>query len=439
MSSFQKATKRQVKARVALDGPSGSGKTFTALTWAAVLGQRTAVIDTERGSASLYSDQFDFDVVEMAPPYDPHQVVALLKEAERAGYDVVILDSLTHLWSGEGGVLDQVDAAAARSHGNTFAGWKTGTPIQRHLIDTILGLDAHVIATMRSKQEWVLEEYTDKSGRKKTQPKRVGMAPEQRQGVEYEFTVVGGLDLDHRLTITKSRCAALADVQVEPGRAADAAQTFAKWLTSGEPVASTAEVSALVDQLNAIADEDDRKAAKQSFVARFGRPESLLAAKLDEARTFVAEVSQVRPAPDADGGGEAPVASEPAPSGPNRIIGTLPSARSKDQPPPKTPGQQIHIQAGEVCKALDGDYKPDLLVDSVVLAVTELRTDSTKEIDQREANVVARKLNDIRTGRVEVIEHFMADGTARYGLIFDDAELVWNDDKPELVAKAVAS
>jgi signal recognition particle GTPase len=92
---FTKATKRAVKARVALDGPTGSGKTWTALTWAKVLGKRTALVDTERGSASLYSDHFDFDVLEMTPPYEPKRLIEALNAAEADGYDVVIVDRLS--------------------------------------------------------------------------------------------------------------------------------------------------------------------------------------------------------------------------------------------------------------------------------------------------------------------------------------------------------
>ena len=232
LGQARQATRRQLKARVAFDGPSGSGKTWTSLEWATVLadGGRILVIDTEHGSASLYSDVFTFEVITWAPPYDPGELADTIREAGAAGFDVIVVDSLSHFWEGEGGTLDIVDAAAQKARGNTFAGWKAGTPALRHLVDTILAAPMHVLATMRAKTEYVLE--TDSKG--KQAPRKVGMAPVMRAGIEYEFTLVGDLDLDHRVSITKSRCSALADVLVQPGRAGDAARQFLDWLTSGE-------------------------------------------------------------------------------------------------------------------------------------------------------------------------------------------------------------
>lgn len=287
MSVFQPATKRAVRARIALDGPSGAGKTWTALTFAEAFGNRTAVVDTERGSASLYADTFTFDVIELSPPFHPDRLAELIRAAEKDGYDTLVADSMSHFWEGEGGTLDIADAAGQRAHGNSFAGWKTATPVLRHLIDVILAADLHIVATMRSKQEWVLQETVNKQGRNVTVPVRVGMAPVMRQGIEYEFQLVGDLDLEHRLTITKSRVATLADQVIQPGRAADAAETFVSWMNSGEAVATREQVEGLVGMFVRIEDREARKAAKDSFVERFGNPEYLLASKVDDAKAFV--------------------------------------------------------------------------------------------------------------------------------------------------------
>lgn len=287
MSTFQKATKKNVRARVAFDGPSGSGKTWTALEWATVLGQKIAVADTERGSASLYADRFSFDVLEFSPPFHPDRLVEAIKSAEKAAYDVLIIDSLSHFWEGEGGVLDIADAAGSRAGGNSWAGWKSATPALRHLIDTILASDLHIIVTMRSKTEWTQEEYTDSKGHRKSRPVRLGMAPVMRQGTEYEMTIVGDLDLEHRLTITKSRCDALSDLVVQPGRAGEAAETFLNWTQSGAEAASRNDIDALKAQLNRL-DPEVRKPAKEAFVAEFGNPDFLLASKLEAARALVA-------------------------------------------------------------------------------------------------------------------------------------------------------
>lgn len=250
MSIFVPAEKSQLRARVALAGPTGSGKTWTALEWATVFadGGTVAVIDTERDSARLYADRFHFDVARFAPPYDVHRLVSMLREAEQARYAVVVVDSLSHFWEGEGGVLDEVDAAGQRAKGNTFAGWKHGTPLQRHMVDTFLALDMHVIVTMRSKMEYVLE--TNDRGQQV--PRKVGMAPVQRAGIEYEFQLVGDLDLEHRITITKSRCDVLADKVIQPGRAGEAARTYLGWLNDGTPPPPRADRDAVREHVERV-------------------------------------------------------------------------------------------------------------------------------------------------------------------------------------------
>ncbi len=225
--AFQKATKKQARLRMALVGPSGSGKTFSALSIASGLGERIALIDTERASASKYADEFTFDTLELES-FHPQKFIDAIKEAERAGYDVLIIDSLSHAWMGKDGALEQVDNAAKRSKaGNSFAAWREVTPLHNSLVDAILRSRLHIIATMRVKTEWVLEK--DKEG--KTSPKKVGLAPVQRDSVEYEFDVVGDLD-EATLVITKTRCRALHEgVFKRPD--AELGKTLRGWLTDG--------------------------------------------------------------------------------------------------------------------------------------------------------------------------------------------------------------
>jgi len=186
---FQKATKRQSKLRLGIAGPSGSGKTYSALLVAQGLGGKIAVIDTERGSASLYSDEFDFDVCEIVPPYTPRKYEDAINAAERAGYDVLIIDSLSHAWAGEGGLLEQVDD----SGGGKFQAWAGATKQQNRLMGRIMSAGVHVIVTLRSKQAYALE--VDSRG--KQQVKKMGMAVVQRDGVEYELTTVLSIGMDH--------------------------------------------------------------------------------------------------------------------------------------------------------------------------------------------------------------------------------------------------
>ena len=226
---FKKATKTQSRLRLALCGPAGSGKTYTALGIASELG-RVAVLDTERGSASKYADRFSFDVVEL-DDYHPQRYCDVIGEAARAGYDVLIIDSLTHAWSGKGGALDLKDKATARSRsGNSYTAWREVTPLHNELVDTILGADLHVIVTMRAKTEYVLED----NGKGGKTPRKVGMAPIQRDGMEYEFDVVGDMDWSHNLVVSKTRCEELAGAVInKPGK--ELAETLAAWVGAGAP------------------------------------------------------------------------------------------------------------------------------------------------------------------------------------------------------------
>lgn len=228
MSTFKKAVKTEAKLRMAIAGPSGSGKTYTALAIAVALanGKPVALVDTEHGSASKYADLFAFDVLELHPPFHPDRFVEAITDAAKSGYGVIILDSLTHAWSGTGGLLEIVDQIATRMRSpNSFAAWKDATPIQNRLVEAIVAADLHVIATMRSKQEYVVQQ--DERG--KQTPRKVGMAPQQREGCEYEFDVFGEMDQDNTMVVTKSRCPALSGAVIaKPGT--NVAQTLAAWL-----------------------------------------------------------------------------------------------------------------------------------------------------------------------------------------------------------------
>lgn len=270
---FVKAVKHSAKLRMSLSGPSGSGKTYTALTLATALageGGSVAVIDTERGSASKYADLFNFDVMEL-DSFSPEKFVAGIHEAEQAGYSVVVIDSLSHAWNGTGGLLEIVDGIARRKYqGNTFAAWKDATPLQNALIDAITRAQLHVIVTMRSKQEYALER-DERTG--KTQPKKVGLAPIQRDGMEYEMDVAADLDVDNTLVIQKSRCSALSG-QVISKPDAGVAEILKAWL-DGAP--APVRMKSLQERANELYDRarklglfrvtSDKKANGQAFLA----------------------------------------------------------------------------------------------------------------------------------------------------------------------------
>ena len=239
MSGFKKATKSAAKMRLGLIGPAGSGKTMTALRIAAGLGGRVAVIDTERGSASLYAGErgLDFDVIEL-DTYGVERFTDAIKAAADGGYATLVIDSLSHAWSGKDGILELVDRKSKASQsGNNFGAWRDATPQHNKLVDAILGAPLHVICTLRSKVEYVVENVGGRN-----QVRKVGLQPVQRDGLEYEFTVVGDVTQDHDLVVTKTRAAFLKDAVIrEAGE--DLGRQLAAWLSDGTtPARPAAEV-----------------------------------------------------------------------------------------------------------------------------------------------------------------------------------------------------
>lgn len=234
---FRPATREHAKARIALIGPSGSGKTKSALLIAQGLvgpNGRIGVIDTERGSASKYAGQgVDFDVLELAT-FAPATYVQAIAAAQQAGFDVLIVDSLSHAWMGKDGALEMVDGIAKRSQSqNSFVAWRDVTPHHNRLVDALVSAPMHLIVTMRSKMEYVLEQVDLGGGKTKTTPRKVGLAPIQRDGLEYEFDVVGDITLEHRWIISKTRCELFDEAIIEkPG--VEFGEELLAWLNTGD-------------------------------------------------------------------------------------------------------------------------------------------------------------------------------------------------------------
>lgn len=287
MSGFSKAQKSEAKARIAMSGPSGSGKTYTGLVWARTLaeGGPVAVIDTERGTSRKYADVFDFDIQLITPPYHPDKLIQALADAEAEGYPATLIDSMTHFWSGPGGVLEIVDEAKARFRGNSHAAWQVGTPLQQRMVDAVLMHPGHVIAAMRAKTEWLMQE----DSRGKTQPVKVGLSPQQRDGIEYEFDLMLDIDLEHRASVGKTRFDVFADRTFSKEEAEAAAGDFLKWLTDGEPLADLA-ARAAIDQSRRALD----KAQKDELWAQWkanGLPADLSLLTVSQAETAQSLIS----------------------------------------------------------------------------------------------------------------------------------------------------
>lgn len=254
---FTKATRKKSKLRLGLTGPSGSGKTWGALQVAKGLGGSIAVIDTEHGSASLYEHIVDFDVLELTAPYTPERFIEAIDAAESAGYETLIIDSITHEWSGKGGCLEINEAIAqSKFRGNTWSAWNETTKRHRTFIDRILQSKMHIIATMRSKTETAQQESI--TGKK--QVVKLGMKAEQRDGSEYEFGVVLDIIHDgHFATASKDRTGLFVDKDPKP-ITEETGKVLLNWLESGaeptpEPVidyANMIEQASTVTELTSI-------------------------------------------------------------------------------------------------------------------------------------------------------------------------------------------
>ena len=202
--NIRKAERHKAKLRLALAGPSGSGKTMSALRMArGVAGPngKILMIDTERGSGDLYASTTAYDIITLSPPYKPSLYIEALKAGEDAGYDAIIVDSLSHAWSDEGGLLDQADKMEAGGK-NRFTMWAELTPQHRQLVNALLNTSCHLIATVRSKQEYALEKDSTTG---KNRVRKMGMGIVQRDGLEYEFTVFMDIDQNHYAHASKDR------------------------------------------------------------------------------------------------------------------------------------------------------------------------------------------------------------------------------------------
>jgi len=223
------AAKERAKLRLGIAGPAGSGKSYTALQIASGLGGRVGVIDTEHRSAHLYADLIEggFDVIELTPPFSPDNYVAAIHAFEMAGVSTIIIDSLSHAWVGEGGALDMQGKIADKT-GNSWAAWRTVTPKHTALIEAMLQSPCHIIATMRSKMEYVQENEGGKGGK----VRKVGLAPVMRDGIEYEFTLFMEMDQGHNAFVGKDRTQ-LFDNQILERPNADVGRALLGWLNQG--------------------------------------------------------------------------------------------------------------------------------------------------------------------------------------------------------------
>jgi hypothetical protein len=239
---LQKAQRKQAVIKMGLQGVSGSGKTFSALLLAKGLVQswdRIVVVDSENHSADLYSHLGDYSVVTIGAPFSPEKYIEAISLCEAAGMEVIIIDSISHEWEGQGGIID----VHSQMVGNSFTNWSRVTPRHNAFVNKILQSPAHIIATIRSKQDYVLSE---KNG--KFVPEKVGLKGVTRDGMDYEMTICLDLDLKHNATASKDRTGLFMDkpqfiITEETG------QLVKEWCNSGIKVS---EIEIQIDECNTI-------------------------------------------------------------------------------------------------------------------------------------------------------------------------------------------
>jgi len=308
---FTKASRQTAKLKLAVAGPSGSGKTLGALALAHALAPtgKVALIDTENHSASLYGDKYSFDVLDLEPPYTSARYLEAMRAAIDAGYDVLIIDSLSHQWNGDGGILPRKEEMDKRPGSNSYTNWATFTKEHTSFVAAILHLPIHVIATLRAKQDYVLE--TNDKG--KQQPKKVGLAPVQREGLEYEFTTVFDVQMDHRATVSKDRTGLFSDELVNLVDSRTGKRLVA-WLATAKPADAVPDKAAVAQSTNgtsvlsklqqdqiynllATADVNDAERAKIAKAA--GDPKKPMSSqRADECIAFLSRLQPPEAIPD---------------------------------------------------------------------------------------------------------------------------------------------
>lgn len=229
---FKKAVREQVWIKVLLSGASGSGKSYSALKIATGIkkkcGGNIAYIGTEGSRDKYYSNEFEYDLLQLEDPYSTDKYMNAIDEAVNAGYKILIIDSMSHEWKWLNDTHDKMP-------GNSFTNWGKLKPKHRLFMDKVLNSPIHVIATARGKDDWVLE---DKNG--KQVPKKVGMGQQQDKDIAYEYTVSLMIEQDTHIASSDKDNTHLFDGRYEVLSEKDGERLY-DWANSGEIPAPTKE------------------------------------------------------------------------------------------------------------------------------------------------------------------------------------------------------
>lgn len=247
---FRPAERKRAFLKIGIFGPAGSGKTASSLLIAYGITKdwsKIGLVDTENGSGELYAGATiggvtigQYQVARISHPFEPVKYITAINHAVKAGLQVLILDSISHAWAGEGGLLD-LQGKVTSKVGNSYTAWREVTPLHNRFVESMLQSRIHLIATLRAKQEYVLEQ-NDKG---KMAPRKVGLAPIQRDGMEYEFTTVFSIGGDHIAIAEKDRTNLFDGKYFTPGP--ETGEVFKAWLEAAPPAAAPAEAPAPTD------------------------------------------------------------------------------------------------------------------------------------------------------------------------------------------------
>jgi hypothetical protein len=226
---LRQASRKKAKIRLGLSAVSGGGKTYSALLIGKGLAKgdltKVAIIDTENGSADLYSHLGPYNVFTLKAPFSPERYVEAIQICQKSGMEVIIVDSITHEWDGVGGILSIADSMT----GNSYTNWGKITPRHNSFIQSILQSNCHMITTVRRKQDY--EMTTNSQG--KLVPQKVGLKEVTREGFEYELTLNLELDTRHNASCSKDRTGLFAgNVEFIPTE--ETGKLLLDWCESGE-------------------------------------------------------------------------------------------------------------------------------------------------------------------------------------------------------------
>lgn len=289
MTQLRKAMRQKAKIRLGLSAVSGGGKTYSALLIAKGLTKgdlsKVAIIDTENGSADLYSNLGEYNVITLTAPFTPERYSEAIVECEKSGMEVIIVDSITHEWDGKGGILE----ISSSMTGNSYTNWAKLTPRHQSFIDSILQSTCHVITTVRRKQDY--EMTTNSNG--KLVPQKIGLKEVTREGFEYELTMNLELDTKHNASVSKDRTGLFNDgISFVPSE--ETGRKILEWCESGSaPILS--DKDAAIIRLKGISSIDILKTIYSELPDKIKKDEEVISVTNEIKRSIQKQTATTEP------------------------------------------------------------------------------------------------------------------------------------------------